>query len=263
MMNLVNSVYRRFNATNNGFFVVLGHARTGTNLLCSLLNSHPDVTCAYEVLHPDDAGLRQKFHQDMVEATEHWFKPGHGREQKDAIEYIQSRLLPRAGAGHPFGTKVLYWQVQKLGLFNYLARQNFGFLHMTRNPVEVHVSQLQAQQTGQWFLGRDEAQQQAAPAMEVSLSELTAFCRLYRKQLRRYDRIGPRRCGVDYEVLCKAPQRVMDRVFGFLGVQPVAVDSYSRKQQSWNIRDRIMNFDDLLKNAADDVRSHLEKIQNR
>ena len=260
MMNLINSVCRRIKATNNDFYVVLGHARTGTNLLCSLLNSHPNVTCAYEVLHPEDAGLRQKFHQDMVENTEHWLKPGVGREQKDAIEYIESRLLPRAGAGHPFGPKILYWQVQKLGLFNYLARHNFRFLHMTRNPVEVHVSQLQAQQSGQWFLGRDEAQQ-AAPPMEVDLSELTAFCRLYRKQLSKYDRIGPERFSVDYKDLCKDPQSVMDRVFRFLGVQPVAVDSYSRKQQSWNIRDRIMNFDDLLENAADEVRSYLEKIQ--
>jgi len=260
MRNLVNSVFRYFSARNSDFFVVLGHARTGTNLLCSLLNCHPDVSCAYEVLHPDDAGLRQKFHREMVEPTEHWLEPGPGSERKDAVEYIESRLLPRASAGHPFGPKILYWQVQRLKLFDYLSRQNFSFLHMTRNPVEIYISQLQAQRTGQWYLGRDDAPPQAASPQEVDLSDLTAFCRLYRRQSRRYHRIGPRLSTIEYAELCRDPQGVMDRVFGFLGVQSAVVESYSRKQQSWSIRDRISNVDDLLDRSKGDVRSHLVEL---
>lgn len=34
-------------------FVILGAPRTGTNLLCTLLDSHPDVLCHHEVFNPD------------------------------------------------------------------------------------------------------------------------------------------------------------------------------------------------------------------
>ena len=35
-----------------GRFVILGAPRTGTNLLCTLLDSHPDVLCHHEVFNP-------------------------------------------------------------------------------------------------------------------------------------------------------------------------------------------------------------------
>jgi LPS sulfotransferase NodH len=260
MRNLVNSVHRHFNATNTAFFVVLGHARTGTNLLCSLLNSHPTVSCAYEVLHPDDPQLRQKFHREMVEPTEHWLELSPGREKKNTITYIESRLVPKASVSHPFGPKILYWQVQKLKLFTYLARHNFNFLHIARNPVEVYISHEQAQQTGQWFLGMGDTRHQAAPPLDVDPLKLTTFCRSYLDQVRRYNRIGHRLYAVDYADLCGNPQQVMDQVFEFLGVPSVAVDSYSRKQQSWKIMDRISNFEYLLEHAPGDVHSHLSEL---
>lgn len=43
-------------------FLILGEARTGTNLLADLLRQHPDISVAGEILNPyNPEGLRLRF----------------------------------------------------------------------------------------------------------------------------------------------------------------------------------------------------------
>ena len=251
------------NDPDTGFFVVLGHARTGTNLFCSLLNSNPAVTCAFEVLHPGDDELRKHFHTEIVEPTKEWLKFSPGKEKKKTVHYIESKLLPKATKSRPFGPKLLYPHIQELGLFSYLARHNFSFLHVTRNPIEVYVSLEQARQTGQWYAGRGEPRPPVAPAVDINPAELGRFISSYKQQVDRHNRISPKMFKVDYANLCADPQGVMDRAFGFLGVASGTVKSQSRKQQSWNIADRISNFDWLLTQVPEDVRDRLLALTER
>ena len=47
-------------------FVVLAVPRTGSNLLCTLLNSHPEILCHHEVFNPQGIFLALS-HRDQVQ----------------------------------------------------------------------------------------------------------------------------------------------------------------------------------------------------
>ena len=45
-------------------FVILAAPRTGSNLLCTLLNSHPQVLCHHEVFNPGGVFTALDYHGD-------------------------------------------------------------------------------------------------------------------------------------------------------------------------------------------------------
>ena len=76
-------------------FVIITRGRTGSNLLLSLLHSHPKIRVWGEVIGEDR--LREKYYQNRIRT-------------KGAVPYVKKHL-ERTGFESSVGIKVLYYQM--------------------------------------------------------------------------------------------------------------------------------------------------------
>lgn len=95
------------NGKTNAMFIILAHQRSGTHLLASLLNSHPDLTCYDEVLL------------------------GPGKKKPLGWKRL-SKLTENEGA------IVMYSHLIKTSLEDAMIVRRSKLIHLVRNDVKAH-----------------------------------------------------------------------------------------------------------------------------
>lgn len=210
-------------------FVILGHARTGSNLLRSLLEDHPAVY----VLNEKVGALR-------------------GRTIEEASAGIYRRMPPWIKA---VGFKLFYYH--PLDGDAAAARRWFRALpgmkviHLRRrNLLRTIVSREIARQTSQWAdVGRSESRE-SRDKRQVSFTASDLEERF--RRIRRWERECPAEFGacpvldVCFEELAADQDGQMRRVFDFLGLEGGwAVKTSFRRQNPEPVRALVANFDEL------------------
>jgi LPS sulfotransferase NodH len=213
-------------------YVILFIERDGSTYLTSLLISHPDIQAIYEHF----AVLRQKG------AT--------GTEQLAWAEELYSP--PMIGKSKAIGFKTKLVDVLDMqGFSQLLQRHQVHIIQMRRrNRVKAVVSRINAKRlykkTGNWNLYN---QSDKLPPMEIPpdvFAQYLAEREVADNELQDYvDQLGLPTINIVYEELLMDKEQTLKKVFDFLNVPQRSVHEKTLKNTSDDLRDVVLNFDEL------------------
>jgi LPS sulfotransferase NodH len=223
-------------------FVILAAPRTGSNMLCTILDSHPQILCHHEMFNPDGIfyalGLREGS-----------FNIGTLQDRsRDPLDFLQR--IWKADLGHAcVGFKMTHWQNETV--FNAVLNDPSvkKIVLRRKNRIKTYVSWLVAQQTGQWEVYRkaDLARRPRVAVDEAELRQHIAENEQYLSYIERVlDATRQHWASVAYERLLEKSDEC-ERVLQFLEVAAEAcrLEPKSVRQNPADLRELICNFDDL------------------
>jgi LPS sulfotransferase NodH len=218
-------------------YVILFIERDGSTYLTSLLTSHPDIEAIYERF----AVLKQK--------------NASGPEQLAwAKDFFTPPLLGKKKA---LGFKTKLVDILDVdGFTNLLKQKNIKIIQMRRrNRVKAVVSRINARRlyeaSGNWNLYKDADRM---PAMEIDpdqFAEYLAEREAADDELQAYvDQLNLPTLKIVYEELLVDKQGVLDKIFAFLNIPSKPVQEKTLKNTSDDLRDAVLNFDQLRSQYA-------------
>lgn len=227
-------------------FVVLAAPRTGSNWLCTLLDSHPEVLCHHEIFNP--AGLHYS-----LRLRDGGFDLGTVAERDRSPEVVLKRVWQRSLGRRAVGFKLNRDQDERVfrrvladpGVRTILLRR--------RNRIRTYVSERIAERTGQWeSYGKIGAESRVEPrrldldaaALRAGVERNERYYAGLEEELR-----GGRRphLSLVYERLGDEEER--RRMLRFLDVaeRPELLTGGTRKQNPFPLRETITNFAQLAR----------------
>lgn len=213
-------------------YVILFIERDGSTYLSGLLMSHPEIHALYERF----AELKQQ-----------------GVSAKEQLTWADQFLSPPLVGRHAaFGFKTKLVDVLDLAGFTELLKQKkCHIIYMQRrNRVKAVISRINAkrlhEKSGYWNLYKEADR---VPPTAFDLDEFDRYLKEREdadQELGSYiNQIQLPTLKLVYEDLMVAKDTVLQQVFSFLKVQPCPVQGKSLKHTSDNLRDVILNFDEL------------------
>jgi LPS sulfotransferase NodH len=224
-------------------FVILNAPRTGSNYLCTLLNSHSEILCHHEIFNPHVVGVARHlqssgFHMGTIEERE-----------RDPIEFLR-RVWRHSEGRRSVGFK-LCWKQNEAIFYAMLADPWIRKIILKRrNRIKSFVSLLLARQTGEWVIYNDAATPGARPKVHVDETELwrhIAFNDAYYEEIESAIR-QPGHLGhvLYYEDLFS--ETSLCATLKFLNVtepNPALLAGQTWKLSSTSLRDLVASFDSL------------------
>jgi LPS sulfotransferase NodH len=222
-------------------FVIFAAPRTGSNMLCTMLNSHPDILCHHELFNPN--GIFVALHLRDTD-----FSLGSIEQRQQSHTAFLENVWANAGAVNCAGLKLTHKQHEPA--FELLLRDPsvHKIVLRRRNRVKTYVSHLVSEQSMQWEV-YDTAELEARPKVTVDLVKLNArvthdeeYHAYLEKVLRDTNQPS---IEVYYEQLRESDEQV--RLLQFLkqstdfGTLSIA----SVKQNPAALKDMVENFDEL------------------
>jgi LPS sulfotransferase NodH len=225
---------------HNATFVILCLGRVGSELLVSLLDSHPDVCCYGELFAPP------------YEAHEEWFDPRlpdgvqafvHS-EQDDPRLYVEQ--LASGCDAAAFGFKLPHSSIEAHpNAVSLLDDAELRVIRLTReNLLAQHVSGILAFRTGVWKQGGGEESYGAVTHRVNTARCKRALANLEARE-EEMDRLaeGHPMMWLTYEELVAGSR--IDEAQRFCGVQPRSLSSPHRKLRTRPLSETIENWDEL------------------
>ena len=258
-------------------FVVMGTARTGSNLLQTLLNSHPGIRMYGELFNLDNLSkenLREAL-ADPVAYLKKRLLPGNEKENRaigfkmfydhltaDYFKKLIGRDVADENLKKRFSELEQYITtyhsmpalVEKFqAAWNYLAGdKELKVIHLTRpNKLKTLVSLKTAYLTNQWMRLKPEAP--AAVVFQLDYEE----CYTYFNTVDRYEKACNALFGehetldLTYDDLVKDKQRAANQVFDFLGLAHTPVNTILKKQVVCEPEEVVGNYAELKKAFMD------------
>ncbi len=222
-------------------FVILAAPRSGSNLLCTMLQSHPNVLCHHEVFNPEGIYVALPLrNSDFSLGT---------LTQRDAnpMQFLASLWSHNLGCTH-VGFKMTH--KQHLPVFKSVcADPTIHKIVLTRrNQIAVYVSRLIAEKTGIWEDYSNDKASQVTPVNvnQCSLLEAIRFNESYYADLKK-TLVGDVTYAV-YEDLFNTDEQA--RVQAALGLPISPLTARSRKQNPFPLSQLIENFDVLKRQLS-------------
>jgi hypothetical protein len=223
-------------------FVILAAPRTGSNMLCTLLGSHPEILCHHEVFNPAgifyalpyrDGGLdlgtiEERDREPLKFLDRLWRSPLGFRYVGFKMTRGQDETVLQAVLDDPGIRKVI------------LKR---------RSRLKTYVSEMISIQTGQWEVYRAGDLIANRPKVRVDVSALRAHIALndafYTRIEKKLADSGQTFASVVYESLSRQEER--RRLLAFLAVSPRTTEMRiaSVKQNPTDVRESIANCAEL------------------
>jgi LPS sulfotransferase NodH len=252
-------------------FMVLGSARTGSNLLLSLLSAHPHIktygelfnldmlpkTSLIEVLDGPVTYLQQKMYQGHklgIEAV--GFKMFYDHLTRDYF----TKLVDLSDAAPQLKEK--YTQFSSFIESNYSwetlderfqttweflrADQSLAVIHLQRrNMLHTLISLKRAYLTSQWWSLKSE--QQTIPPVHLDPEECSRYFEKLSSSAAEADAAFAEhpKINVIHEDLIENQQDTMQRIFAFLKVPYDAVTTRMKKQNLESPREAVSNYEQL------------------
>lgn len=247
-----SATYRRF--------VVVSYPRSGTHLLRTSLESHPDVVCQAEFFNSDSPQLPYPLSTPTREILDAWIFPPFPATVKRAGFVLQA-YHPRALKAFPGIRANPAWDDVWPRL---AAMEGLLVIHLERrNLLRRHLSHCMSRQTGiwhSWDRRRVERISHLAPpppeqvgnepprqSVEIDpdrlfedFHEVECWRRFAAEALGSHPSLT-----VTYEELCGEYTEACRRVQRFLGVREIDLEPAVRKLESRPLRDVIRNFHQL------------------
>ena len=213
-----------FGSYNYGKFVVITRSRTGSNLLISLLDSHPNVQTYGEI-----------------------FSRLNGQTARDIWSYCFSKKSRKLKY---LGFKIFYYHPQDSEdqtVWNYILEdKNIKIIHLTRdNMLRTVVSNQVAHKTDAWVNHDPDLSEDLDKRIELNVDEcLKEFKKIKewenntRDKFRNHDIFE-----MSYEELAIDRQKSADNVFKFLSLPSSKVNTTLQKQNKERLEDLILNYE--------------------
>jgi LPS sulfotransferase NodH len=224
-------------------FVILAAPRSGSNLLCTLLNSHPEILCHHELFNP--AGIFYALdHRDG--SLDFGTIAGRDRDPAAFLDRVWTERLGHACVGFKM-TRGQHEDVLGMVLHDPGVRK---IILRRSNRLKTYVSAKIAEQTGQWEVYCDADLVADKPRIAVDFDEFRRHAadndRFHAEIERVLDRTGQEPLRVGYERLFH--QEEQGRWLQFLGVspRPVRLTPASVKQNPADLRSIVSNYNELL-----------------
>jgi hypothetical protein len=223
-------------------FVIIAAPRTGSNLLCTLLQSHPDVLCHHEIFNP--AGIFTAL--PLRKST---FSLGSMTERDaDPLSFL-ARIWENSLDHKQVGFKMTHWQ-QKQVLDDVCANPDIRKIILKRQAhLKTHVSHLLAERSGVW---EDYAQTDLTSKpkpIAVNYKRLKMAVELNDRFYTYIDTVlcGPR-SDVLYEDLLNT--ETQQTLISELGLRKHPLQAHSRRQNPYMPRDLISNSERLAEQLS-------------
>jgi LPS sulfotransferase NodH len=221
-------------------YVILFIERDGSTYLTSMLMEHPEIQAEYEKF----AVLRQQ--------------GAHGKEQ---LAWLDDFLTPPwLGKKAALGFKTKLVDVLDMNGFTHLLeRKHCHIIQMRRrNMVKAVVSRINARRlyeaSGNWNLYKESDR---LPPLDVDLDQFDQFLEERRQADQALDDyvtgLNLPKIKVEYEDLLVNRDRVMNELFAFIRVQPQQLKGKTLKNTQDDLREVVLNFDDLRTRYAGTV----------
>lgn len=228
-------------------FVILSARRSGSNLLCTLIDSHPDALCHHELFNP--RGIFTAL--DLRDTS----TPLHdiAARARDPIAYLAE--VWRHARGHAcVGFKMTPEQYPEIlqavledgGIAKIVLRRN--------NPLRTLVSERIAELTGRWeaYAGEDACEEEPHPRVHIEYDELDRHVRsvkaFYDGLTDAMRRSGQHWLELGYESLFDAEEQ--RRICAFLGLSPRVLRARSVRQNPEPLERLLDNADALRQSLA-------------
>lgn len=235
-------------------FLILCRSRTGSNLLVSLLQSHPQIRAFGEVFTSDNCI--------------HWGYPGYLsneilqlREQKP-IQFLNDVVYREVlSLVSVVGFKLFYNHAQdkhQKVVWKYLQQMpDLKVIHLKRqNILKAHVSHKIAERNDQWIL-LDNQQEREFEPLKLDYAEcLEAFekTRAYEHDCEQFfAQSNHPILTLNYEKLHRKPEKTHRKLLHFLGVKQRSLTSYTNKQNSLPLKNKVANYEDLKRKFSNTV----------
>ncbi len=214
-------------------FLILGEARTGTNLLADLLRSHPEISVAGEILNP--------YNPDGIRL---WC-----RTRGSVLRHIDRSLRALDGICRGAQTHIYHFRLHRIPI-EYLckARPKLRFLVIFRKSLgEQFVSWKLAKLSGRWVGTSDKAVHHDKCIVDpVEFRKWCAAVRERYAEVTACNALWMRAVSIAYEDLCHDQAEVMQRkIVPFLGVEPIKLKTRLRKQNPRSLADSVENYGDV------------------
>lgn len=226
-------------------FVILGTQRTGSTLIRTCLDSHPDIRCFGELFAQRDE-RPHSYAGFVTSSLSHRLLHYVGRKH---LIYRYLDQLPDKDDDRTYGFKVMYSQLQgfRYGfpmILDYLSDHRVKVLHVVRkNVLKMAVSRVRAWSTGIWHSSAKERKGPATIELDTQtlLSILKKLKRIedeWRARLGRLDTLE-----VAYEGFVDDQATSTAQILGFLGVEPgPPLVSHLKKVTPDSLGDVVTNF---------------------
>jgi len=228
-------------------FIILGTARSGSNFLRGLLNSHTQIVAFGELfrshdsigweLPPYDTYLQSRRLISLMHSN-----PGGFLEKKVFTRF------PRHIAA--VGFKIFYYHAQddsRTGVWAYLRdRKDLRIIHLKRhNTLRVIISLKKAFVTNRWT--NTTGIEEGSPVLPLDYEECLEAFTWAQETKRRYDTYfkDSNKLDVCYETLSSHYEREMKRVQEFLGTDFEAVKPATFRQAHQPLSQTISNYWEL------------------
>ena len=233
-------------------FIVLTRARTGSNFLMSLLQSHPSIRAFEEIFSRKETKI-------------HWGYAKYPRSseilkmrKEKPIKFLDEvvfREFPLSVSA--VGFKLFYYQAEaerKKQIWQYLYQdKDLKIIHLKRdNLLKVCLSYHLAQITNQWVV-KDKKHQGNNVVIELDYCECLKLFEETKKWEEEYDEFfgEHQKIEVIYENLVQSTRGETKRIQQFLGIKPKRLYSLTLKQNRGALSERISNYYDLKEKFED------------
>jgi LPS sulfotransferase NodH len=220
-------------------FVILAAPRTGSNLLCTLLNSHPDITCHHELFNPRGVFYAVDRRDGSIDLGD------VGERDRDPIGFLD-RLWHSDAKASCIGFKMTRGQSDDVMQQLLRDTEVRKILLRRGNRLKTYVSQLIAEQTDLWeaYTDADLCNDVSRPRIGLDgLRAHTASTDRFYADLLEATR-GQPVVETMYEDLFSTSEQ--ERLLRELGASTRAsLRSGSVKQNDRDLRQLIDNFDEL------------------
>lgn len=225
-------------------FIVLGRSRTGSNFLRGLLESHPNVVTANEILRD---GRSIDWGSALFKNTPGVMEMRHSRPT-DFLEEVVFRRFPKRVRA--VGFKVFYYHAQEMprrAVWDWLqADRALHVIHLKRrNILRTHLSMVQAMRTGRWF-GRSGRTEDQAP-VTLGYSECLRAFEDTRAAENEYDArfAGHPVLEIAYEDLVSGGNGEAARIQAFLQLPQRPLKQGLLKQSHLSLTEAVRNYGEL------------------
>ncbi len=225
-------------------FTVLSRGRTGSNMLLSLLRSHPRLRVQGEVIGA--AALEDPARKNAIQA-------------QGAPQYVGG-CFRRAGFETAIGIKLLYYQLQESwGIKWGIERTEevvdslrldpeMRIIHLKRrNRLHTLVSRKLAGATQQYALGESQDNKYREVTIHLSPEECIEEWQRTTAWEEYYDEFFSAHPVLElfYEDLAADPQGHGSRILGFLDIRPRPLSTRTKKQRQRGLNDIVENYEQL------------------
>lgn len=219
-------VLKRFLPKHSNYtkFIILAHARTGSNYLMSGLQQLPCIRLEEEIF----ASHERKIGENYEKIIEEVFRP-----VEKGITHV--------------GFKLFYYHVTQQELDSLLTIKGLKVLHLTRgNKLRTIVSLDKARQSNQWIAtkeGPSKAVPIACHDLVHRIDEIHAYEKDFSAHFNDHEVLD-----LSYEQLTEQPETAFQKVSDFLRLPPVNFQKIIlRKQGSSSINEDVLNAEEVKK----------------